>query len=86
VTDPDPTAHWIAATSADERHNDQEAILGDDGWHAIIGDDGPTWTWEVWSTWLHDNDDNIVASGVETSERRAKSAAEGAYASLQETP
>lgn len=73
---------WIPSVSATDEENDQEADLGD-GWHAIVGPNQGGWSWELWSTWLHDNEADMLASGQAGYEGIAKNAALTAHRALR---
>jgi len=73
---------WVPTEGATETERDQEIDLGD-AWHAVVGPDGDRWTWEVWDTWLHDDESRIIASGSVQYEMEAKIAAINAHTALR---
>lgn len=79
TTNTEPT--WVPTEGATETERDQEIDLGD-GWHAILGQENEGWSWELWSTWLHDDESNIMATGFSPWEGTAKWAALKAYEKL----
>lgn len=77
---------WKPTAGADAQHRDQEIDLGDGGQHAIVGDEGDYWSWDLWGQWVHDEGIEPIDAGRAPDEGGAKTAALKAYASRQRIP